>query len=127
MGRNNGRSLSLNEVISLEHRRTAPERTVTLHQRILLPGMTTIPELLRPSIVATIGLCEEITAFLKKKQEQMQRGEEAIKGAIVLLSEHGRHRQGQGFAVRSRLSALQMPACEVGRQQGDAMSWRQRR
>jgi hypothetical protein len=41
-------------------------------------------ELLRPVLVATVRAGEEITAFLNKKKELIEQGEEAMKGARML-------------------------------------------
>jgi hypothetical protein len=83
MDRNSRKSLSLNEFISLSIADLLQnERAHYISE--FFSWNDDYSELLRPSIVATIRAGEEITAFLNKKKQLMERGEEAMKGAKAL-------------------------------------------
>jgi hypothetical protein len=81
--RSGRKSLSLNELISLSIADLLQnERSYYISE--FFSWNDDYSELLRPSIVATIRASEEITAFLMKKKQLMERGEEAMKGAKAL-------------------------------------------
>lgn len=81
--RGSRKSLSLNELISLSIA-DLMQNEKAYYISEFFSWNEEYSELLRPSIVATIRASEEITAFLKKKKQLMERGEEAMKGAKAL-------------------------------------------